>query len=233
MSPVRRRLRGILCCCGNAPLKKGAIRRNSPPSAGAIQRPSSADSNDRLVLIAVIRRGKFARRLTERASELLRRLGQSPEPVVVLQQGEAALVGIAHAAKPPNISSPSCTTMKPCSSQHGLDAAVGMAREDSECTALLVGQLRHCTPVRLSCRGCSFQFGRASAPTPTIRRVCGSQESAPMGPQPALIGRAARVVRDQTGSPPLARRICPGDGAAGLGGRPQRADGRPLDGLRY
>jgi hypothetical protein len=31
--------------------------------------------------------------------------------------------------------------------------------------ALVVVQLRHCTPVRLSRGGCSFQFGRASAPT--------------------------------------------------------------------
>src|SRR5438094_3689835 len=36
----------------------------------------------------------------ERASELLRCLGQPPEPVVVLQQGEAALARIAQAAQP-------------------------------------------------------------------------------------------------------------------------------------
>jgi hypothetical protein len=30
-----------------------------------------------------------------------------------------------------------------------------------------VAQLRHCTPVKLSRGGCSFQFGRASAPMPT------------------------------------------------------------------
>jgi hypothetical protein len=29
---------------------------------------------------------------------------------------------------------------------------------------LLVTQLRHCTPVSVSHGGCSFQFGRASAP---------------------------------------------------------------------
>jgi hypothetical protein len=29
---------------------------------------------------------------------------------------------------------------------------------------LFFGQLRHCTPVRLYPGGCSFQFGRASAP---------------------------------------------------------------------
>src|SRR6202043_3981844 len=44
------------------------------------------------------------RRLDEtdaaRASELLRSLGQSPEPVVVLQQGEVALARVAQAARP-------------------------------------------------------------------------------------------------------------------------------------
>src|SRR5580693_10160667 len=36
----------------------------------------------------------------ERASELLRSLGQPPEPVVVLQQGEMALARVAQAAPP-------------------------------------------------------------------------------------------------------------------------------------
>src|SRR5271167_466315 len=36
----------------------------------------------------------------ERASELLRSLGQPPEPVVVLQQGEVALARVAQAAQP-------------------------------------------------------------------------------------------------------------------------------------
>src|SRR6202048_265185 len=36
----------------------------------------------------------------ERASELLRSLGYPPDPVVVLQQGEAALARIAQAAQP-------------------------------------------------------------------------------------------------------------------------------------
>src|ERR1700730_8645726 len=36
----------------------------------------------------------------ERASELLRSLGYPPEPVVVLQQGEAALARVAQAAQP-------------------------------------------------------------------------------------------------------------------------------------
>ena len=35
-----------------------------------------------------------------RASELLRRLGQRPEPVVVLQRGEVALAQVAQAAQP-------------------------------------------------------------------------------------------------------------------------------------
>jgi hypothetical protein len=39
-----------------------------------------------------------------------------------------------------------------------------MTRQDAERTPLLVVQLRHCIPVRLSRGGCSIQFGRASVP---------------------------------------------------------------------
>jgi hypothetical protein len=41
-----------------------------------------------------------------------------------------------------------------------------MTCEESECTALFVGQLRHRTPVSVSRGGCSFRFGRARTDEP-------------------------------------------------------------------
>jgi hypothetical protein len=44
-------------------------------------------------------------------------------------------------------------------------ASRAVSRQELRGATLLFGQLRHCTPVRLSRVGCSVQFGRASAPT--------------------------------------------------------------------
>jgi len=48
----------------------------------------------------IAKTGAWVKTDAERASELLRCLGQPPEPVVVLQQGEAALARVAQAAQP-------------------------------------------------------------------------------------------------------------------------------------
>jgi hypothetical protein len=55
--------------------------------------------------------------------------------------------------------------LKPVRHHQRLGAAFWATCQEQQRAALFVGQLRHCTAVRLSRGGCSLHLGRASAPT--------------------------------------------------------------------